>query len=81
MVAEKRKNERLIVLLIIGCLALNYPLLSLFDKGASLFGIPLLYLFLFTFWALFILLIAAIIERKQFPRIANLKIPKPGKTD
>lgn len=63
----KRYNERLVVLLLAGCVALNYPLLSLFNKPILWFGIPVFYLYLFMFWALFIGLAAAVMEKRQPP--------------
>jgi len=64
----RRKIQRLLVLLAFGCLALNYPLLALFNKTVLWFGIPLLYLYLFVFWILFIACIAFITERKKMPK-------------
>ncbi len=58
----QRQNERLVVFMLLGGLALNYPLLAIFSKKALLFGIPILYLYLFSFWAFFILLIAMVME-------------------
>ena len=68
MTPIKRKIQRLLVLFIFGILALNYPLLALFNKTVLWFGIPLLYLYLFVFWILFIVCIAFITERKKLPR-------------
>ncbi len=53
----------LIVLAIGGGLALNYPLLSLFDRDASVFGIPLSFMYPFVVWALLIGGIAVLVER------------------
>ena len=64
----RRKIQRLLVLFAFGCLALNYPLLALFSKRYLWYGIPLLYFYLFVFWALFILCIAIITERKKLPK-------------
>ena len=64
----KRKIQRLLVLFVFGCLALNYPLLALFSKKVYLFGFPLLYFYLFTLWVLFIMFIAIVTERKNLPR-------------
>jgi predicted permease len=64
----RRKIQRLLVLFAFGCLALNYPLLSLFSKVTLWYGIPALYLYLFVFWILFILFIAIVTERKKLPR-------------
>jgi hypothetical protein len=64
MLTGKQRTERLVVLAVIGALALNYPLLSLFAGGALLFGIPLLYFYLFALWGGLIALAAFIIEGK-----------------
>ncbi len=64
----RRKIQRLLVLFVLGCLALNYPLLALFSKTALWYGIPVLYLYLFILWILFIVCIAVITERKKLPR-------------
>lgn len=63
MPERKRQNERLIVMLVIGVIALNYPLLALFSKVKLLFGIPVLYLYIFTIWAVFIACVAFILEK------------------
>jgi hypothetical protein len=64
----RRKIQRLLVLFVFGCLALNYPLLALFSKNVYLFGFPLLYLYLFVLWALFIICIAFVTEMKKLPK-------------
>jgi hypothetical protein len=64
----RRKIQRLLVLFAFGCLALNYPLLALFSKIALWCGFPVLYLYLFTVWVLFILSIAIVTERKKLPK-------------
>jgi hypothetical protein len=73
MPESKQQNERLIVMLIIGVIALNYPLLSLFSKVKLIFGIPVLYLYLFVFWIIFIVCIAVIVEKTKFqPLLTDL---------
>lgn len=52
-----------IVLFVIGILALNYPLLSLYDHVLLLWGVPLLYLYLFLAWLGIIGLTALVMER------------------
>ncbi|MEA2116514.1 MAG: hypothetical protein U9P36_14180 [Thermodesulfobacteriota bacterium] len=61
----KRQNERLIVIMIVGVIALNYPLLSLFSKTKLIFGIPVLYLYLFIVWFIFIGCVAVILEKNS----------------
>lgn len=80
MPAIKRQSERLIVLLLIGVLALNYPLLALFNKSVLWLGIPALYLYLFIFWALFIGLSAVVMEKKEPPK-SKIDRSESGETD
>lgn len=56
-------GQRLVALLVLGWLLFNYPLLTLFNDAASWCGIPLLVAYLFGAWALFIALLALIVER------------------
>ena len=79
MLTMTQRTERLVVLAVIGILALNYPALSLFAHGGLLFGIPVLYLYLFLVWVGLIALAAAIIERKTGP-ISSFITPeiRPG---
>jgi hypothetical protein len=56
-------GQRLIALFLLGCLLLNYPLFALFAGPADLFGIPLLYVYIFFVWALLIALMALVVER------------------
>jgi len=63
MPEAKRQKERLIVLVVIGLIMLNYPLLSLFSKVRLLFGVPVLYLYIFAVWSVFIGCIAVIVEK------------------
>jgi len=43
----------------------NYPLLALFNRSTEIFGIPLLYAFLFGGWLLLIALMAFVAERRE----------------
>jgi hypothetical protein len=49
---------------LLGCLLFNYPLLYLFNINDRLFGIPLLYIYVFTAWGLLIGLTAAVLARR-----------------
>jgi hypothetical protein len=56
---EKQKNARLIVFFFVGVILFNYPIISLFsNKEGEIFGIPLLYAFVFITWAVLIFLTA-----------------------
>lgn len=58
------KGQRLIALFLFGNLLFNYPLLALFNRAESMFGIPVLFLYVFGAWILLIVLLAAVVERK-----------------
>ncbi|MBF0108849.1 MAG: hypothetical protein HQL76_06725 [Magnetococcales bacterium] len=61
----KRRHDRLVALLLLGVLALNDPILSLFDRDAVVAGIPLLYFYLFGFWFFFVVLIGLAVTGKS----------------
>ena len=65
MAKPSRKGERLVGLFLLGCLLFNFPLLALFNVRATVFGIPLLYAYLFAAWTLLIALVAVIMERSD----------------
>jgi hypothetical protein len=50
---------------VVGLLVFNYPLMSLASSDTTLFGIPVLYLYLFGSWALIVGTMALIIERRR----------------
>jgi hypothetical protein len=59
------KGQRLIALFLLGALLLNYPLFSLFAGATELAGIPLIYVYVFFVWALLIVLMALVVERRS----------------
>ena len=63
MAKPGRKGERLVGLFLLGCLLFNFPLLALFNVRGTVFGVPVVYAYLFGAWALLIALVAAIMER------------------
>ena len=67
MADQKRINERLIALAFLGVIVLNYPFLNLFSKKVFFFGVPLLYLYIFSLWFLFIMVLALIMRKKRSP--------------
>lgn len=56
------KGQRLIVIFLVGSLLFNYPLLSIFSPNGMLWGIPILYIYIFTAWAALIGLLALVVE-------------------
>ena len=65
MVKPGRIGQRLVGLFLLGCLLFNYPLLALFNARATVAGIPLLYAYLFTAWALLIALAVLVMRRRD----------------
>ena len=59
------KGQRLIALFLLGALLLNYPLLNLFARPEDVFGVPLLFAFVFAVWALLIGLMALVLEKRN----------------
>ena len=57
-------HQRLIALFLLGWVLFNFPMLSLFNRPATFLGIPALYVYIFTAWALMIALVAWIAERR-----------------
>ena len=63
--APALRAPRLLALFAVGCLLMNFPLLSLFDRDLRVAGLPLLPLALFVFWALLIAALALVSERGE----------------
>lgn len=55
--------QRLVALFMLGCLVFSYPLLSLFNAGGTVAGIPVLFAYLFGVWAALIALMILVVER------------------
>lgn len=64
MARPRVKGQRLVALFLLGCLLFNYPLLKLFAREGEVFGIPLLYVYVFSVWALLIGLMALVVEMR-----------------
>lgn len=58
------KGQRLVALFLLGNMLFNYPMLALFNRDDSMGGIPVLYLYVFGAWALLIVLLAAVVEKR-----------------
>jgi hypothetical protein len=58
-------GQRLVAIFLIGCVLFNYPLLYLFNAPTAVFGVPLLYVYVFLAWLLLIALMAYVIERRR----------------
>jgi hypothetical protein len=58
-------SARLVSLFLFGCALLNFPLLALWDKDATLLGIPLFPAALFLIWAGLIAALAWLMETNE----------------
>ena len=56
-------SQRLVAVFLLGCLLFAWPLLAAFNVAAMLWGIPVLYLYLFVAWLALIVLAARVVER------------------
>ncbi len=65
MIRPSIKGQRLVALFLLGFLLLNYPLLNLFANDSRVLGIPVLYAYVFTAWALLIALMALVVEKRS----------------
>ena len=76
------RRERLLALVLLGAFAMNYPLLQIFSDAVLCLGLPLLYLYLFGIWIVFIFLTALILEdgprRRQTKQVKGERLQPRG---
>jgi hypothetical protein len=58
----ENKGPRFVALCMLGILMFNYPILMLFNVAGAVFGVPVLYAYLFVAWAGLIALMAYVAE-------------------
>jgi len=58
MTRDSKTNKRLVALFLLGCILLNFPILSLVNLDILIFGLPLMYVYIFGIWCLLISLTA-----------------------
>ena len=56
-------GQRLVALFVAGGMLLNFPLLALWDRDATILGLPLFPAALFVLWGGLIALLGSIVER------------------
>ncbi|MFL6563359.1 MAG: hypothetical protein ACJ8G5_00360 [Burkholderiales bacterium] len=61
--SEETKSQRFVALCVLGMVLFNFPILALFNVGGTLFGVPVLYAYIFAAWAALIALMALVAER------------------
>ncbi len=59
------RQHRIASLFLLAVLLFNYPMLALFNVGRTVFGVPVLYAYLFSAWTLVIVLAAVVIEGRD----------------
>ena len=58
------KAQQLVALCLLGALLFNYPLLALFNVPDTVFGIPLLYAYIFAAWTALTAVMACVVETR-----------------
>lgn len=59
---DERSGPRLAAAAVLAFLLFNYPLLAVFDRPVRVLGVPLVWAYLFTAWALLIALVAWLVR-------------------
>ena len=54
----EKRGQRFVALCILGVLLFNYPVLALFNVPGTIFGVPVLYAYLFVAWGAMVGLLA-----------------------
>ena len=62
IVKSRIRGQRLIAAFLFGCLVFNYPILALFNRAGTVYGIPVLFVYIFGIWLLLIAVVMLIIE-------------------
>ena len=72
MSPENRKSKRLVALFLFGIVLLNYPILSLLNINITVFGLPLVYIYIFGVWGMLIFLTALVMSRSKEPKSSSV---------
>ncbi len=59
---EQTRSARLVALAVAAFLLFNYPLLRVFDLPVLVFGVPLVWLYVFTAWLLLIIIVSLTVK-------------------
>ena len=59
------KGQRFVALCLLGVLLFNYPILALFNVSGMVFGVPVLYVYMFVAWAALIAIMAWLAESRR----------------
>ncbi len=80
MRGPKRIAEGSVATFLFGCVAFSPPFLAIFGAEVFVFGLPLLYLYLFAVWGLIIVLVAWIADLGSASRPDQNDKPLTGRT-
>lgn len=58
------KEQKLILISILFLILFNFPVLSIFNAGGSINGIPTLYMYVFLVWILLIVAIFSVLRKE-----------------
>lgn len=72
------RSERTVALFLLGAIATSPPLLAIFALDASVFGVPLLYAYLFAVWGGLIALLAVLSGVGKDDSAASDTVPPVG---
>ncbi len=70
MTPKSIKRKRLTGLFLLGFLLFNFPIISIFNVPSFVFKIPVLFIYIFSIWAIFIVLIM-LLTREDSHRSPN----------
>ena len=60
----KATGAKLVFLFVLATLVLNFPVLAIFNRGSTLAGVPILYVYLFGVWVAGIAAVAVLARRR-----------------
>jgi hypothetical protein len=60
---KQRHQQKLVIISLVLLIALNLPIVLLFDNADSLLGFPVIYIYIFSVWLFSVLLSLLIIKR------------------
>jgi hypothetical protein len=74
---RQQSKEYIVILFIVGIVAINYPMLELFDRPWMPFGVPLLYLYLYLVWFALIVLLVVVVQHSEVGGPDQARPPPP----
>ena len=60
---KKRHQQKLVVLSLLLLLALNLPIVLLFDSADNVLGFPVIYIYIFSIWLFSVLMSWIVVQR------------------